>query len=357
MTHRSFAIAGREIGQDHPPYCIAEVGINHNGDLDLAFKMIAAAREAGADAVKFQTFKALEFCGDPQQMFTYQSQGQSVTESMLAMFQRYEFSVDQWRRIKAHCRELDITFFSSPQNRSDLDLLLQIGVPAIKVGSDDFTNLPLLRSYARAGLPMILSCGMSDLAEVHQALEAVGWFDGAPVALLLCTSQYPTPDEDVNLAKLGTLQQAFPGLLTGFSDHTQGPLAAALAVARGARLFEKHFTLDHDLPGPDHWFAESSQGLAEWIASIHRAEAIIGSPYLRPTRAEGDMRVLARRSLMALRDIAVGERLDECNLGLRRPGNGLPPALYDQALGSVATRAIASGELLRLGDFASVDAP
>lgn len=351
MPHNNFAIAGRVIGADQPPYCIAEVGINHNGDLDLALRMIDAAKAAGADAVKFQTFKAEEFCGDPQQMFTYQSQGQSVTESMLAMFQRYEFSPAQWQQVKAYCAQVGITFFSSPQNRSDLDLLLQIGVPAVKVGSDDFTNLPLLRSYAEAGLPLILSCGMSDLAEVHQALESVGWFAGQAVALLLCTSQYPTPDTDVNLSKLTTLQQAFPGLLVGFSDHTQGPLAAALAVARGARLFEKHFTLDHDLPGPDHWFSENPQGLTEWIEQIHRASRILGSPFVRPTPAEVDMRILARRSLMALQPIAPGETLTARNLGLRRPGNGLSPALFDQAIGSVATRAIGAGELLQLGDF------
>ena len=208
------------------------MGINHNGDLDLALKMIDVARESGADAVKFQTFKAEEFCGDPQQMFTYQSQGRSVTESMLAMFKRYEFDEAQWRAVKAHCAKVGITFFSSPQNRSDLALLQRIGVPAIKVGSDDFSNLPLLRHYAGAGLPLILSCGMSDLADAPGAGDG-GLVRGAQVALLLCTSQYPTPDADVNLAKLGTLQQAFPGLLTGFSDHTQGPLAASLAVARG----------------------------------------------------------------------------------------------------------------------------
>lgn len=351
MSTRYFQIAGRPIGPEQKPYCIAEVGINHNGELDLALKMIEVAREAGADAVKFQTFRAEEFCGDPQQMFTYQSQGRSVTESMLAMFKRYEFSEAQWRAVKAHCAKVGITFFSSPQNRSDLDLLQRIGVPAIKVGSDDFSNLPLLRHYAGAGLPLILSCGMSDLADVHQALETVGWFEGAQVALLLCTSQYPTPDEDVNLAKLGTLQQAFPGLLTGFSDHTQGPLAASLAVARGARLFEKHFTLDHDLPGPDHWFSENSEGLAEWITSIHRADAIIGSPYLRPTRAEEDMRMLARRSLIALRPIAAGELLGEGNIGLRRPGTGLSPAYFDLALGCRASRDIGAGEWLALGDF------
>ena len=348
---RPFQIAGRSIGPDDPPYCIAEVGINHNGDLELAKRMIEAAKVAGADAVKFQTFKAEEFCGDLSQTFTYHSQGRAVTESMLEMFQRYEFPPETWQEIKSHCETVGITFFSTPQNRSDLDLLLKISVPAVKVGSDDFTNLPLLCSYAETGLPLILSCGMSDLAEVHQALDSVGWFDGYPVALLLCTSQYPTPPEDANITKLTTLQQAFLGLLVGFSDHTQGPLAAALAVARGARLFEKHFTLSHDLPGPDHWFSEEPEELAEWIATIHSADVLLGSPFVRPTTAELSMRGVARRSVVALRDISLGETLDRVNIGLRRPGDGLPPAVFDKIIGLVATRNVKRGERLSLGDM------
>lgn len=348
---RSFQIAGRSISPDDPPYCIAEVGINHNGNLELAKRMIEAAKTAGADAVKFQTFKAEEFCGDPDQTFTYQSQGQPVTESMLEMFQRYELPPEAWLEIKLHCEMVGITFFSTPQNRNDLDLLLQVGVPAIKVGSDDFTNLPLLRSYAETGLPLVLSCGMSDLAEVHQALDSIGWFDGYPVVLLLCTSQYPTPPEDANIRKLTTLQQAFPGLLTGFSDHTQGSLAAALAVARGARLFEKHFTLDHDLPGPDHWFSEEPEELAEWIATIRSANVLLGNPFVRPTTAELSMRGVARRSVVALRDISLGETLDRVNIGLRRPGDGLPPTTFDKIIGLVAARDIKRGEKLSFGDM------
>lgn len=353
MTNQAdfFEIAGRMIGPDDPPYCVAEVGINHNGELPLAFRMIDAAKAAGADAVKFQTFKAEEFCGDPDQTFTYKSQGKAVTESMLRMFQRYEFPPETWRAIKAHCADVGITFFSSPQNASDLELLQQVGVPAIKVGSDDFTNLPLLRSFAAAGLPLILSCGMSDMAEVHQALEAVGWFEGNSIALLLCTSQYPTPPEDVNLAKLTTLQQAFPRLLVGFSDHTQGALAAALAVARGARIFEKHFTLDHNFPGPDHWFSEEPAGLADWIQAIRNADVLLGSPYLRPTTSEREMRLLARRSVVALRNIARGEVLDQTNTGLRRPGGGLPPSMVDRVWGLQAARDIKKGERLTLGDM------
>ena len=349
----TYSIAGRAIGPDAPPYCIAEVGINHNGDLDRARRMIEAAHAAGADAVKFQTFRAEEFCGDPAQQFTYQSQGQPVTESMLAMFRRYEFSRAQWRAVKTHCDQVGITFFSTPQNRSDLDLLLEIGVPAVKIGSDDFTNLPLLASYREAGLPMIVSCGMADLAEVHRALDAAGWFAGHPVALLLCTSQYPTPPEDVNIRKLTTLQAAFPGLLLGFSDHTQGPLAAALAVALGGRIFEKHFTLDKALPGPDHWFSEDAAGLAEWVLTIHQADAMRGSPMVRPTAAEREMRPIARRSVVALREVAAGETLTPAHIGLRRPGDGLPPEMLERVLGMTASRPIARGARVALADLSS----
>lgn len=351
MNRSPFQIAGRTIGPDAPPYCIAEVGINHNGDLALAKRMIEAAKAAGADAVKFQTFKAEEFCGDPGQKFTYRSQGKTVSEPMLEMFQRHEFPPESWQEIQSHCRSAGITFLSTPQNRPDLDLLLGLGVPAIKVGSDDFTNLPLLRDYAGTALPMILSCGMSDLAEVHQALEAAGWFDSRPVALLLCTSQYPTPPRDVNISKLTTLQQAFPGLLVGFSDHTEGSLAAALAVSRGARIFEKHFTADKDLPGPDHWFSEDSVGLSKWIDNIHAADTILGSPLVRPTEAELEMRLVARRSVVALRDIKAGDILDDSKVGLRRPGDGLPPAMLESVRSFKASRDIRKGARIALGDM------
>jgi N-acetylneuraminate synthase/N,N'-diacetyllegionaminate synthase len=346
-----FRIAGRPIGPSEPPYCIAEVGVNHNGDLALAMQMVEVARRVGADAVKFQTFKAEEFCGDPTQTYSYRSQGREVTENMRAMFKRHEFSPAQWAALKRHCEQIGITFFSTPQNRSDLDLLMGIGVPAIKIGSDDFNNLPLLRDYSSTGLPLILSCGMADLAEVHRSLETAGWFEGRELVLLLCTSQYPTPPADANLRKLGTLQQAFPGLLVGFSDHTQGPQAASLAVALGARVFEKHFTLDKKLPGPDHWFSDDEAGLAEWIAAIRNAEALLGSPIVRPTAAEREMRKVARRSVVALRDLAEGEVLSAANVGLRRPGDGLPPEMFERLLGMTAARRIGAGTRVALQDL------
>ena len=350
---KTIEIGNKEIGLNQAPFVIAEAGINHNGDLATAFKMIDAAKQAGVDAVKFQTFKAEEFCGDPQQMFTYQSQGQEITEPMLDMFKRMEFSKQQWHEIKAYCDSQNITFLSTPQNPSDLELLLEIGIDAIKVGSDDFTNIPLLKAYRAAELPMIVSCGMADMADVHNALETLGALDGYPVILCLCTSQYPTPPNDINLEKLKTLGAAYPQLTLGFSDHSQGPLASSLAVTYGAVLFEKHFTLDNNMPGPDHWFSENPDTLKQWRDSIHTAYAMKGSGIMRATDKEMDMRVLARRSIVALTDIAAGEIISLKNCGLRRPGNGLPPMLFEQVLGLKASKNIQKGDLLQLGDMCS----
>jgi sialic acid synthase SpsE len=343
---------GRPVGPDHPPYVIAEAGINHNGEPATALEMVRVARDAGADAVKFQTFKAEELVGDPALTYTYRSQGKEVTESMLDMFRRSELPRSTWFDIKAECDRLKITFLSTPQNESDLELLLEVGVPAVKVGSDDLTNLPLLRRLAATGLPVILSCGMAELEEIRRSLETVGALAGYPTVLLLCTSEYPTPAADVNLRKLTTLRAAFPAVIVGFSDHTQGPLASSLATALGAAVLEKHFTLDHGLPGPDHWFSEDPAGLVDWVRAIRTAHIMMGQAGVRPTAAELEMRVIARRSIVALRPIASGEMFTADNIGLRRPGTGLPPESFVAVLGGTATRNLRSGDWLRLGDVA-----
>lgn len=339
------------VGHECPPFIVAEAGINHNGNIDIAFKMIRVAKESGANAIKFQTFKADEVVADSKQMFTYRSQGKEITESMLEMLKRCEFSHDMWIDIKNKCDEEKIIFLSTPQNRSDLDLLLELGIPAIKVGSDDFINLPLLKNYSSTGLPMIISCGMSNLAEIYEAFNTIGTLDGYPTILLLTTSQYPTPPEDVNLLKLKTLSSAFPSIPLGLSDHTQGSLTSSLAVALGACFFEKHFTLDHNLPGSDHWFSEDPLGLKKWIDSIKMSFVMMGTAIVRATPAEQDMKKIARRSLVALRDIVEGEILNSDNIGLRRPGNGLPPVMIDRIYGLEATRKIKRGSLLKFGDF------
>jgi N,N'-diacetyllegionaminate synthase len=341
-------IDNRNLRKFGKPFIVAEAGINHNGELIKAFEMIKVAKNSGVDAVKFQTFKAEEFCGDTKQTFTYKSQGQEITEPMLNMFKRYEFSRDEWFKIKQKCDEESILFLSTPQNRSDLDLLLELGLTAIKVGSDDFNNLPLLEEYTTSKLPIILSCGMSDLAEVYQALEAVGTFQGYPTILLLCTSQYPTPPKDVNLLKLKTLSNTFPDLVLGFSDHTQGTLASSLAVGFGAVFFEKHFTLDNNLEGPDHWFSENPDSLKEWVRSIHISYKMMGEAIVRPTTSELKMQKLARRSIVIIEDIEEGEKLTEVNIGLRRAGKGLAPTLMKEMIGKNATNDLKKGEILKL---------
>jgi sialic acid synthase SpsE len=340
-------ISNKEIKIDGAPFIIAEVGINHNGSLEKAYEMIKVAKDTGVDCVKFQTFKAHEFVGDPNQMFTYKSQGKEVTESMLEMFKRYEFSDNEWRAIKNRCDQEGILFMSTPQNRSDLDLLLDIGIPAIKVGSDDFTNIPLLKEYIKTGLPVILSCGMADISEVYQALDVTGALDGYPIMLLLCTSEYPTPPDHVNILKLKTLRNSFPNLILGFSDHTQGPLAATLSVALGATVFEKHFTLDKDLEGPDHWFSEDPTSLKVWTDAIRNSYTMLGNAMVRPTPAEKKMRVLARRSVVAIKDIEAGDSLNESNIGLRRPGNGIAPMFFEEIIGKKYQKAIKKGSLIK----------
>ncbi|MGG1552415.1 N-acetylneuraminate synthase family protein [Paenibacillus ferrarius] len=348
---RQINVNGSLIGRGFPPFIVAEAGINHNGDLETVFQMIEVAKESGVDAIKFQTFKAEEFITDTSQTYTYKSQGKEVTESMLDMFKRCEFNSQEWELIKQKCDELNILFLSTPQNRTDLDILLKLGIPAIKVGSDDFTNLPLLSSYAETKLPMIVSCGMADLSEVYLALQAIGTFEGYPTILLLCTSQYPTPPSDVNILKLQTLSNAFPDLVLGFSDHTQGSVASTLAVGFGACFFEKHFTLDRNMPGPDHWFSEDPSSLKEWVYSIRTAHAMLGSSVVRPTEEEEKMRVLARRSVVTLQDIENGETFTSENIGLRRPGNGLHPSMIKEIIDKKSSRTIAKGSLVQWGDF------
>lgn len=322
------------------PFIILEAGINHNGDLAIAFDMVRAAKRCGADAVKFQTFKAEEFVGDPNLEFEYRSQGKLVRESMLKMFKRYEFAPAQWREISDVCLNEGIEFLSTAQNRTDLDLLLGLGMQEIKIGSDDFNNIPLLVSYAATGLPLILSCGMADLDEVERSIKAVRDAGAPRVTLLVCTSQYPTPPQDANLARITTLQARFPDVVIGFSDHTQGAKAATIAAAIGARVFEKHFTLSHDLPGPDHWFSADVEEAAAWVAAIRNTVIFLGDGRVKPTPEEESMRAIARRSVTALRPIVAGDLLSIENIGLRRPATGLPPADFSRVLGLRAARDI-----------------
>ena len=347
----TFAIGKRKIGEGCEPFIIAEAGINHNGDMALAKKMILAAKEAGADAVKFQTFNADEFILDKTTTYTYKSQGKEVTEPMIDMFKRTEFSPEQWREIAQYCKDNDVVFMSTPGNVSDLNMLLDIGVPAIKIGSDDFVNIPLIEEFSSHGLPLLLSCGMSTEKEIENALCAAKAGQGNDVVLFLCTSQYPTPSEDINILKLKSISEKFPCVVSGLSDHSIGTTAAVMAVALGARIFEKHFTLDNNLPGPDHWFSENPESLRSWIDAIRNAYVILGNGELKPTAQEEMMKAMCRRSIRAAVPIKAGDILTEKNLYMRRPGDGLDGSFWSDVIGKKAKRDFKQGEAPRLEDL------
>lgn len=349
MAH--FSIGERTVGEMAEPFLIAEVGINHNGDMEIAKRMILAAKEAGVDAVKFQTFYADEFITDRTEMYTYYSQGKEITEPMIDMFKRTEFSKEQWEEIAFFCNENNVVFLSTPGNVSDLELLVSVGVKAIKIGSDDFVNIPLVKRYAREEMPLLLSCGMATEKEIEKSLEAAGTKKGKKVALFLCTSEYPTPPEDVNVLKLCKMKERFPEVVLGLSDHTQGCTAAIMAVAMGARIFEKHFTLDHNMSGPDHWFSEEPMELKRWVDEIRKAYRMLGSDELQPTEKEIQMRKICHRSITASANIACGDTLSEENLCMRRPGTGLTGEYWEKIIGKNTTRFIKKGEQLCKGDI------
>ena len=333
------------------PFIIAEAGINHNGDIDKAIEMIHAAKKSGVSAIKFFTYKTSEFILDKNLEHTYFSKGKKITEPMKDMFERCEFSKEEWITIKKKCDDEKILFFSTPENRSDLDLLLELDVKVIKIGSDDLVNIPLIKDFSTTGLPIIMSCGMSNLDEINETLQCFNEFTNYPIILMLTTSEYPTKSEDVNLLKLKTLSKTFPNIPLGYSDHTQGNLAASIAVGFGAKVFEKHFTLSHDFPGPDHWFSAEPNELKNWSDSIKMSHIMLGSETVQPTKKELTEKEKARRSIVAIKNILQGDIFSEKNLGLRRPGYGLPPKMIFELFGKKSKKEIMKGKLIDIDDF------
>lgn len=347
MFSKNISVQGKKIGIGQKPFLIAEVGINHQGNLKRALRMIEIAKWAGVDAVKFQTFKADEFISDKKEKYSYFSNGKKVTETMYEMFKRYELPKSSWIKIKKKCEKLGIIFFSTPQNYSDLKVLLNIGIPLIKVGSDDFNNLPMLDKFSNFNIPIIVSCGMSKKIEIKKTMSLLKR-KKTKIMLMLCTSEYPTPSENVNLLRLKTLKKLYPNLLLGFSDHTIGSLSACAALSLGACIFEKHFTLDNNDKGPDHWFSENPKNLKKWANDIKETYKLLGEDKLKPTKLEENMRIIARRSIVAFRDIKKGEKITINNTCFKRPGDGMRPEDLKKIIKLKAIRLIPRNEKISL---------
>lgn len=324
----------RRLGEGHPALIVAEAGINHNGDIATARELIRAAADCGADAIKFQSFRAEEFVGAGQEV-AYESGGKVVRESMQAMFRRYEMPYEALAELAACARQAGILFFSSPADIHALHILADLGVPAIKVGSDDLTNLPLLKTFAASGLPMVISTGMARLGEVEEAVETIRAAGNERLVLLHCVSLYPTPPEEAHLRRMETLRRAFD-VPVGFSDHTQGIAAAIGAAALGACFLEKHFTLDTRQPGPDHRLSADPDTFRQLVQGVRGVEAALGRSVFSLSADERQMRRDCHRSIVARVSVAAGTRLTPELLTLKRPGTGLPPREWDSVVGRVA---------------------
>lgn len=338
-------IGKRRIGLGEPCFVIAEAGVNHNGDLDLARKLIDVAAQSGADAVKFQTFAADRLASATAPKAAYQKVTTSAEETQHAMLKRLELKPNDHTLLIAHCRLRDILFLSSPFDEQATDLLDSLNVAAFKVPSGEIVNLPYLQHMAQKGRPIILSSGMSTLDEVVTAVKVVRAAGNDKVVLLHCLSNYPADAIEVNLRAMTEMAQA-TGCPVGFSDHTEEPAVAIAAVALGACVIERHFTLDRSLPGPDHRASLKPGQLRQMIHDIRIAQAALGDGQKRPQPSEMENRAIIRKSIAAARDLPAGVVLNAHDLIMIRPGTGLSPEEAAAVIGRKLHTAVPAGTLL-----------
>ena len=329
-------------------YIVAEAGVNHNGSLEIAKSLIDAAADAGADAVKFQTFKADELVTQTAAKADYQKQSGDASESQHAMLRKLELSEAAHRELINHCRSRGIQFLSTAFDTASAGFLDSLALPFAKIPSGEITNLPHLRQTARSGSPIILSTGMATLGEVEAAIEVLVAEGIArdTITVLQCHTDYPTKFEDANLRAMQTMAAAFPGVKIGYSDHTLGIEAPIAAVAMGACLIEKHFTLDRCLPGPDHAASLEPAELKAMVRAIRNIELAFGHGRKEPSASESKIKQVARKSIVTSRPIKAGEIYSAENLTAKRPGTGISPMRWDELIGKPAKRAYAADELI-----------
>ena len=343
-------IGDKQIGLGQPAFFIAEAGVNHNGNVENAKRLVDIAADAGADAVKFQTFRAQELASSAAPKATYQEDHNGADESQLEMLKRLELSTEDFQEIEKHARLRGIIFLSTPFDAESVDMLDHLRIPAFKIPSGEITNWPLLEHIAAKNKPVILSTGMSYLSEVEQAIGVIRAAGCSHLAVLHCTSNYPAAAASSNLRAMQTISEMF-NVPTGLSDHTLGMEMAIAAVAMGARIIEKHFTLDKSLPGPDHQASLAPDELRSLIHSIREVESGMGDGIKRPTPSEEETRDVARRSIIARQEILKGTTIERQMLVFKRPGNGIPPSKLAEIVGRKVTRTIPADSKLEFEDL------
>jgi N,N'-diacetyllegionaminate synthase len=338
-------IGKRFISDSDPVFIIAEAGVNHNGKISLAKRLIDMAANAGADAVKFQAFRTEELILNKVKKAPYQEKTTSSAQTQFEMLKKLEISRENNKELAAYCRKKKILFLTTPFDDISLKELDGLGLSAYKISSTDLTNLPFLRKVASKMKPVILSTGMSYMSEVESALREIGSVN-KDVILMQCTSDYPVGDGEVNLSVLNKFRERFD-VMTGFSDHTSGIGAAPFSVPMGARVIEKHFTLDKNMKGPDHKASLSPKELKELISMIRKAELFMGSSLKEPTRSEKKTRASLQKNLVAARAIKKGRKLSAEDIGAKRTGGrGISPIEYHRVMGTQAKKDYAKDDIL-----------
>lgn len=327
-------------------YIIAEAGVNHNGSFELACRLVDAAKAAGVDCIKFQTFKSANLVSHNARKAAYQ-QDTTGAGSQIEMLRKLELSYDEFLRLKQYCDQAGICFLSTPFDFESIDFLNSIEMPFWKIPSGEVTNLPYLIALAKTGKPVVMSTGMCEMAEIRKAIQVLRENGTKEIRLLHCNTEYPTPYEDVNLRAMQTMRDAF-GLEVGYSDHTKGIEVPVAAVALGATVIEKHFTLDRSMEGPDHKASLEPDELAAMVSSIRHIEKALGTGDKTPSPSERKNLEVARKSIVARREIRAGEVFTAENITVKRPGTGISPMKWFDVLGAKAPRDFHEDELIEL---------
>lgn len=328
-------------------FFIAEAGVNHNGDINIAKRMIDVAKDAGADAVKFQTFHAESLASIYAKKAEYQLETTDKKESQQQMLKKLEISYEMHLELMEHCKKRHITFLSTPFDIDSICLLERIGIPMYKIPSGEVTNLPYLRKIASLHLPVIMSTGMCNINEVKEAVKILKENGAKEVSVLHCNTQYPTPIEDVNLNAMISMREEL-GIPVGYSDHTEGIEIGIAAAALGAQIIEKHFTLDKEMEGPDHKASLEPDELTAMIRAIRNVEIALGTKNKLPSKSEYANINIVRKSIVAKKTILKGESFTEENVTTKRPGNGISPMKWDDVIGQKAKRNFDEDELIEI---------
>ena len=348
---REIKIGNKIIGEGKPTFIIAEAGVNHNGRLDLALQLVDVAADAGADAIKFQTFKAEQVVTRSVEMAEYQKKNMDKTESQIKMLKNLEFNEKWYPKVIKRCQKRGIIFFSTPHGGfASVDLLQKIGVPAFKFGSGDLTNLPVLKYVAKFKKPMILGTGMATMREVKEAIKIIKSAGNDKIIVLHCTTSYPCSFNEVNLKAMQTMMKKLD-VIIGYSDHTLGVQVPIMAATLGAQVIEKHLTLDNNMHGPDHKASADPEVFKKMVYGIHKVKIILGNSEKKPMLSEMKIKFNIRKSLVALNNIKKGEVFSYKNIGIKRPGIGLPPKYLFKILGKKSKRNLKTDTLIKKNDF------